>query len=112
MVQEIQNFGTVMYLNVVHGMEILVVINWDCGFGQVCLKESFYGLEGFYDALWMLYFATRLFEDQETEQGNPAGLERGEWSSRVKIREIHLQNYQEYRLEYKNIKVSAWHWRE
>lgn len=39
MVQEIQNFGTVICLSMVHGIEILVVISWDCGIGQVWLKE-------------------------------------------------------------------------
>lgn len=34
--------------------------------------------KGFMVKLWMLCLAARLFEDQETEQGSPAGLERGE----------------------------------
>ena len=35
-------------------------------------------LKGFMVKLWMLCFAARLFEDQETEQGSLAGLEKGE----------------------------------
>lgn len=48
MVQEMQNFETVVHLSVVHDMGILGVVSRDCSFGWVRLKKSFYGFEGLY----------------------------------------------------------------
>lgn len=52
MVQEMQNFETVVHLSVVHDMGILGVVSRDCSFGWVRLKKSFYGFEGLY---WLSY---------------------------------------------------------
>lgn len=80
MVQEIKNFGTYniskrgsWYRNS-SGDKLRLWL------GQVWLKEDRREVEikGFMIKLWMLCFIARLFEDQETEQGNRAGLERGE----------------------------------